>query len=76
MELKFWKIYTKLIPFMKNIKDENSVDFIPIEDRMAIFDLDGTLVCETDPTYFDFILYTYRVLDDLIIRIKKKKMKI
>ena len=51
------------------------IDFIAIEDRMAIFDLDGTLICETAPTYFDFILYTYRVLDDLIIRIKKK-MKI
>ena len=28
-------------------------DYIPPEDRIAVFDLDGTLFCETDPNYFD-----------------------
>ena len=28
-------------------------DYIPSEDRIAVFDLDGTLFCETDPNYFD-----------------------
>ena len=31
---------------------------------LLFFDLDGTLFCETDPGYFDWIMYTYRVLDD------------
>ena len=57
-------IYTKLIPYIKNVTDENSQDYIPVEDRIAVFDLDGTLFCETDPVYFDWIMYTYRVLDD------------
>jgi FMN phosphatase YigB (HAD superfamily) len=30
----------------------------------VVFDLDGTLFCETDPNYFDYCLLEYRVLDD------------
>ena len=32
--------------------------------KLAIFDLDGTLFCETDPNYFDYTLLKYRVLED------------
>ncbi len=40
------------------------MDFIPEENRIAIFDFDGTLFCETNPTYFDFQLFIHRVLED------------
>ena len=30
-------IYTKLIPYIKNVTDENSQNFIPVEDRIAFF---------------------------------------
>lgn len=53
-----------LVSFMKIITDENSSDFIPVENRIAVFDLDGTLFCETDPNYFDYTLLVYRVLQD------------
>lgn len=53
-----------LVEYMKNITDKNSADFIPVERRIAIFDWDGTLFCETNPTYFDFQLFIHRVLDD------------
>ena len=53
-----------LMNYVKNVTNENSPDFIKKEDRIAIFDLDGTLFQETDPVYFDFRLYKYRVLDD------------
>ncbi|MBQ7159537.1 MAG: haloacid dehalogenase-like hydrolase [Treponema sp.] len=53
-----------LIEYMKSVTDEKSPDFIPVEDRIAIFDLDGTLILETDPTYFDQQIFDYRVLDD------------
>jgi FMN phosphatase YigB (HAD superfamily) len=46
------------------ITDESSADFIPVRDRIAVFDLDGTLFCETDPNYFDYTLLKYRVLED------------
>ena len=29
-----------------------------------MFDFDGTLFCETDPNYFDYMLLKHRVLDD------------
>ena len=53
-----------LIAYMDVITDEDGLDYIPAEDRIAVFDLDGTLFCETDPNYFDYCLLKYRVLDD------------
>ena len=55
---------TALTAYMAAITDPDSADFIPVEDRVAVFDLDGTLFCETDPNYFDYTLLKYRVLED------------
>ena len=55
---------TALTAYMAAITDPTSEDFIPVEDRIAVFDLDGTLFCETDPNYFDYTLLKYRVLED------------
>lgn len=49
---------------MNAITDENSKDFIPVENRIAVFDMDGTLCCETDPGYFDYKLLYYRIMED------------
>ena len=54
----------KLVSYMEAITDESSPDYIPVENRIAVFDLDGTLFCETDPNYFDYTLLVYRVLED------------
>ena len=54
----------ELIAYIDAITDESSADFIPVEDRIAVFDLDGTLFCETDPNYFDYTLLLYRVTED------------
>ena len=54
----------ELEEFMAAITDESSPDFIPVENRVAVFDLDGTLFCETDPVYFDHMLFMHRVQDD------------
>ena len=53
-----------LVEYMDTITDENNADFIPVKDRIAVFDLDGTLFCETDPNYFDYTLLVHRVLED------------
>ena len=53
-----------LISYMNSITDKNSADYIPPERRIAVFDLDGTLFCETDPNYFDYTLLVHRVLED------------
>lgn len=54
----------EFVKYMESITDPSSADFIPVEDRIAVFDLDGTLCCETDPGYFDHMLYYYRVMED------------
>ena len=53
-----------LTDYMAAITDETGPDYIPVADRIAVFDLDGTLFCETDPNYFDYTLLAYRVLED------------
>ena len=53
-----------LVSYVKTVTDKKSPDFIPVENRVAVFDLDGTLILETDPTYFDWALFEHRVLDD------------
>ena len=58
------KAKNELISYIEAITDEKSTDFIPVSDRIAVFDLDGTLFCETDPNYFDYTLLKYRVLED------------
>ncbi len=55
---------TALISFVEDVTKEGSPDFIPVENRIAVFDMDGTFLNETDPYYYDFCLLKYRVLDD------------
>ena len=43
-------------------KDE--ANFIPVEDRIAVFDMDGTLVCETYYTYYDTMMFIEYCLKD------------
>ncbi len=54
----------ELISYIDAVTDESSPDFIPADRRIAVFDMDGTLCCETDPIYFDHMLFMHRVLDD------------
>ena len=53
-----------LYAFVEAVTDPTRDSFIPVRDRIAVFDLDGTLFCETDPNYFDYTLLAYRVLED------------
>ena len=46
-----------LIDYVGVVTDPNSPDFIPEEDRIAVFDLDGTLMCETDPFCFEYMVF-------------------
>ena len=67
-QLSLWtadaKAKTELESYVKAVTDEKSPDFIPVERRIAVFDLDGTLYGETNPTYFDYSLVIHRVLED------------
>lgn len=50
--------------YVEDVTNEKSPNFIPKEDRIATFDMDGTFIGELYPTYFEYNLLEYRVLDD------------
>ena len=35
--------------YIASVTDQSSPDYIPVEKRIAVFDLDGTLMCEPLP---------------------------
>lgn len=53
-----------LITYVAAVTDPASPDFIPEEDRIATFDMDGTLMAELAPTYLEVMLLTERILLD------------
>ena len=55
---------TALQEYVKDVTDPKSSNFIKEEDRIATFDMDGTFVGELYPTYFEYNLLEYRVLED------------
>ena len=55
---------TALQAYVKDVTNPASPNYIKEEDRIATFDMDGTFVGELYPTYFEYNLLEYRVLDD------------
>ena len=55
---------TALQEYVKDATNPFSANYIKPEDRIATFDMDGTFVGELYPTYFEYNLLEYRVLDD------------
>ena len=54
----------KIIAFVEDVTNPYSPNYIPPEDRIATFDMDGTFYCETAPIYFQEAMFLYRVLED------------
>ena len=55
---------TALKEYVEDVTNPKSANYIPAEDRIATFDMDGTFVGELYPTYFEYNMLEYRVLDD------------
>ena len=53
-----------LIDYVEDVTDITSDDFIPVEDRIAVFDMDGTLCGELMPTYLEYYMLAWRILKD------------
>jgi phosphoglycolate phosphatase-like HAD superfamily hydrolase len=53
-----------LIEYVEDVTDETSPNYIPPADRLATFDMDGTLMGELFPTYLEVMLLAYRILKD------------
>lgn len=54
----------ELVDFVAASTDESDPGYLEPADRVAVFDMDGTILCEKAPVYFDYCLTMYRVLDD------------
>ena len=67
-DFKFWTkdsvAKQKLVNFVTDVTNKSSKNFIPVEDRLAVFDMDGTFICESAPCYFEWMLYLERALHD------------
>ena len=67
-DFKFWTKNSaakqKLIEYVTDVTNKRSKNFIPVADRIAVFDVDGTIACETAPFCFDFMMFVHRALDD------------
>ena len=82
-ELTLWENNSvnkkEIIDYVKDVTKKTNKNYIPEEDRIAIFDLDGTLYCETDPTYLSIKLYANKIKNEspeLSEKIMKKKITI
>ncbi|WP_295365260.1 HAD family hydrolase [uncultured Succinivibrio sp.] len=66
--LTYWtpqsQVAKDFVTYVNEVTDPKSGKFIPKEDRIAVFDMDGTLVGETYPSYFDWVMFTEKVLRD------------
>ncbi len=66
--LEYWaedsKAAASIRDYVERVTDENSASFIPVEDRLAVFDLDGTLIGELYPSYFEYMMFIHRALHD------------
>lgn len=78
-DFEYWtkdsKVKQQLIDFVKNATDPKSEDYIPVENRIAVFDMDGTLLSETNPYYFEWMMFFHRVLDDPTYKAPEKIKK-
>ena len=54
----------ELVSFVADVSDESSENYVEPQDRVATFDMDGTILCEKAPVYIDYMLTIHRVLDD------------
>ena len=54
----------KLVAYVEAATEEGGAGYVPPEDRIAVFDMDGTFLCEKAPVYADYMLLLHRVQDD------------
>lgn len=58
------EVMKSIVSYVSEVTDESSDSFVPVSDRIVVFDFDGTLYGELYPTYFDECLMLHRVLHD------------
>lgn len=54
----------KIIEFVEDVTDEDSENFVPVEDRIATFDFDGTIISEKS-TWLELAVAIYKIETEL-----------
>lgn len=66
--LEYWSdgsaAAASLRDYVSMVTDEKNDAYIPVKDRIAVFDMDGTLTCETFYTYYDTMMFINYCLKD------------
>ncbi len=53
-----------LVSYVEAATTEGGKGYVPPEDRIAVFDLDGTLMCETYPWCFEYMVFADYALNN------------
>ena len=53
-----------LVAYVDDVCDSSSPNYVEPADRIATFDMDGTVLCEKAPVYLDYCMMMHRVLED------------
>ncbi len=66
---KYWTkdsaVAESITDYVAKVTNKNDKEnFIPVNDRIAVFDMDGTLTCETYYTYYDTMMFINYCLKD------------
>ena len=79
-DFQFWNddspTKQKIVEFVEDVTNPFSENYIPPEDRIATFDMDGTFYCETAPIYFQEAMFLHRVLEDKNYTAPKKYLNL
>ena len=62
--------------YVSDVTREGSKNFIPKEDRIAVFDMDGTLYGEKAPIYTEWQMVIYRILKDPAYKASEELIKV
>ena len=58
------EVLTTFKTFVQKSVNQKSDGYIPVKDRIAVFDMDGTVFGELFPTYLEYTMFVYRALED------------
>lgn len=77
---KYWskdsETLRQIKAFVQDVTNPQSANYVPVEERIAVFDLDGTLICETSPTYFEYMLFMHRIFKDPSYKATEKQKEV
>ena len=78
---QYWKEESKVAEELRDYvakvtNPDDKENYIPEEDRIAVFDMDGTLVCETYYTYYDTMMFIEYCLNDHPERVSEELRQI